>query len=149
MVLIGKAPKNNSLASKSSAAQQQQSSTVKVTSMTTKPIKIANSSAVTLVGSKRGRRQSNLNEAEMMADLNTPHESLIVVPNQSEPIKIQSSVNKEQSAKEQIDQKKSNEVLSEESQDLTAKESLDLTSKRSKNMTHISVRRHVEAIHDS
>ena len=148
MVLIGKAPKNNSLASKSSAAQQQQSSTVKVTSMTTKPIKIANSSAVTLVGSKRGRRQSNLNEAEMMADLNTPHESLIVVPNQSEPIKIQSSVNKEQSAKE-IDQKKSNEVLSEESQDLTAKESLDLTSKRSKNMTHISVRRHVEAIHDS
>ena len=116
--------------------------------MTTKPIKIANSSAVTLVGSKRGRRQSNLNEAEMTADLNTPHESLIVVPNQSEPIKIQSSV-KEQSAKEQIDQKKSNEVLSEESQDLTAKESLDLTSKRSKNMTHISVRRHVEAIHDS
>ena len=82
-----------------------------------------------------------------MADLNTPHESLIVVPNQSEPIKIQQSV-KEQSAKE-TDQKKSNEVLSEDSHDLTAKESLDLTSKRSKNLTHISVRRHVEAIHDS
>ena len=114
--------------------------------MAAKPIKIMNSSAVTLVGSKRGRNKSNLNEAEM-ADLSTPPESLIVVPNQSEPIKIQSTV-KEQSVKE-TDQKKSNEVLSEDSHDLTAKESLDLTSKRSKNMTHISVRRHVEAIHDS
>ena len=56
--------------------------------MAAKPIKIVNSSAVTLVGSKRVRKTSNLNEAEM-ADLNTPHESLIVVPNQSEPIKIQ------------------------------------------------------------
>ena len=116
--------------------------------MVSKPIKIQNSSAVTLVGSKRARKQSNLNESEM-ADLNILPESLIVVPNQSEPIKIQASV-KEQPAKE-TDQKNSNqEVLSnEDSHDLTAKESLDLTSKRSKNMTHISVRRHVEAIHDS
>ena len=82
-----------------------------------------------------------------MVDLNTPPESLIVVPNQSEPVNRQSTNNK-QPTKEN-DQNNSNEALSEDSHDLTAKESLDLTSKRSKNMTHISVRRHVEAIHDS